>query len=63
MKRKEITQLHNKPVPEIEKNLASLREELWGMQRDLAAGKVTNVRKIRSVKKDIARLLTVKNAQ
>ncbi|OHB22313.1 MAG: 50S ribosomal protein L29 [Parcubacteria group bacterium RIFCSPLOWO2_01_FULL_48_18] len=35
-----------------------LKERLRVLRFDLAAGKVKNVREIRSVKKDIARILT-----
>lgn len=61
MKRKEFEQLKNKPEAELAKTLKSLRDELWNLKKDLVAGKVSNVRKIREIKKDIARILTIMN--
>ena len=52
MKKKEITT-----------DVTTLREKLWQTKRDLAAGKLKNIREIRSIKADIARSLTMTNAQ
>lgn len=61
MKKKEIEQLKNKPVVELQKNLSEYRDRLWNLKTDLVAGKVKNVQEIRQVKKTIARLLTFIN--
>ncbi|MEK7546831.1 MAG: 50S ribosomal protein L29 [Patescibacteria group bacterium] len=58
MKRKEITELKNKPLAELEKFVKDSREKLRVLKFDLAAGKVKNVKDLRSLKKDIARTIT-----
>lgn len=42
----------------MDKSLQELRDKLWQFRVDLNNGKIKNVREIRSVKKDIARILT-----
>lgn len=44
---------------ELERILMQNREKLRQLRFDLAAGKVKNVREIREIKKDIARILTI----
>ncbi|MFH1181064.1 MAG: 50S ribosomal protein L29 [bacterium] len=44
------------------KILQDNREKLGQMRFDLAAGKVKNVREVRQIKKDIARILTILNS-
>ncbi|MEK7555232.1 MAG: 50S ribosomal protein L29 [Patescibacteria group bacterium] len=61
MKKNEIKQLKNKPLPELQKNLADFQEKLRKMKFDLAAGKVKNIREIKAIKKAIARILTTIN--
>ncbi len=56
MKAKELKQ---KTIKDLRKLERELREKLRGLRFDLAAGKVKNVREIRKIKKDIARILTV----
>lgn len=56
MKAKELKQKSKK---ELEKLLLSDREKLRQLKFDLSAGKVKNVREIRKIKKDIARILTI----
>lgn len=58
MKKKQLAELKKKPVAELTKMALDLREKLWHYKVDLAAGKVKNIKEIRAVKKDIARLLT-----
>ncbi|MEK7071801.1 MAG: 50S ribosomal protein L29 [Patescibacteria group bacterium] len=43
---------------EILKTLQEKREKLRQLRFDLSAGKVKNVREIRQIKKDVARILT-----
>ena len=56
MKVKELEQKQNK---ELYRSLQEKREKLRQLKFDLSAGKVKNVREIRKIKKDIARILTV----
>jgi large subunit ribosomal protein L29 len=56
MKSAEIRQ---KPKEELLKNVKDYREKLRGLRFDLASGKVKNVKEIRNIKKDIARILTI----
>lgn len=54
-----IVELRQKTKAELGKLLTDNREKLRQLRFDLAAGKVKNVREIRQIKKDIARLLTL----
>jgi len=56
MKAKELRQKTIKDLRRLEREL---REKLRELRFDLASGKVKNVREIREIKKDIARILTV----
>ena len=58
MKIREIRELHNKPLAELEKSLRESQERLRALKFDLAAGKVKNVGELRTLRKDIARILT-----
>lgn len=60
MKRKELDNLKNKSVIEIDKDLRERRERLLNLKMDLALGKVKNISEIKELKKSIAQLLTVK---
>ncbi len=44
---------------ELQRTLALKRERLRELRFDLIAGKVKNIREIREIKKDIARILTL----
>lgn len=52
-------ELRQKSKSELEKLLAENRERLRQLRFDLVSGKVKNVREIRKIKKDIARILTL----
>ena len=54
-----IADLRQKTKTESERFLQEGRERLRVLQFDLVAGKVKNVREIRQIKKDIARVLTL----
>ena len=56
MKIKEIKQKSKK---ELKRILHESQERLRQLRFDLSAGKVKNVREIRKIKKDIARILTI----
>ena len=53
------TELQQKSKSELQKILSDDREKLRQLRFDLAAGKVKNVREVRKIKKDIARILTI----
>jgi len=53
------TELRQKSKEELEKSLQDSREKLRQLRFDLSAGKVKNVREIRRIKKEIARILTI----
>lgn len=54
-----IAELRLKTKEELQKLLIEDRERLRNLRFDLAAGKVKNVRGIRTLRKDIARTLTL----
>jgi len=56
MKAKEARQ---RPKKELQKLLQDSREKLRQLRFNLVSGKVKNVREIRKIKKDIARILTI----
>ena len=58
MEKKQLAEMKQKPKGELEKSLLELQGKLWHYKVDLAAGKVKNIKEIRTVKKDIARILT-----
>jgi large subunit ribosomal protein L29 len=63
MKKKELAELKTKSETELKKTLGELKDRLWDLKKDLAAGKVKNVREIREIKKNVARILTFLNAK
>ena len=56
MKFKELMQISKE---DLSKRAKENREKLRQLRFDLAAGKVKNVREIRHIKKDIARIMTL----
>lgn len=54
-----VRELRQKSKPELQKFLQDSRERLRQLHFDLSSGKVKNVREIRKIKKDIARILTI----
>lgn len=52
-------ELRQRTKEELQKFLSEEREKLRQLRFDLASGKVKNIREIRKIKKDIARILTV----
>lgn len=55
----EIKEIRKKSKKELQKMLIDHRERLRNLKFDLASGKVKNVREIRKLKKEIARILTL----
>jgi len=56
-----VKELRQKSEKELHKILDESREKLRQLNFDLASGKVKNVREIRKIKRDIARMLTIIN--
>jgi large subunit ribosomal protein L29 len=54
-----IQELRQKSKPQLRKVLSDNQEKLRQLRFDLAAGKVKNVKEVRKIKKDIARILTL----
>ena len=59
MKKKQIQELKTKPLLELDKLLREGRERLRTLKFGLTAGKVKNVREIRSLQRNIARIKTL----
>jgi len=55
----EISDIKQKSQNELRKILKEKRVKLQQLHFDLTSGKVKNVREIRMIKKDIARILTI----
>lgn len=56
MKASEIRELDR---DELQRRLGSLREELFNLRFQLATGQLENTSRVRQVRKDIARILTI----
>ncbi len=54
-------QLREQSVAELEKTLSDLEEQLFKLRFQKSTGQIENPIKIREVRKDIARVLTVLN--
>ena len=54
-----IIELSQKPKNELQALLSEKRERLRQLRFNISSGKVKNVREIRMIKKDIARILTL----
>lgn len=63
MKKKEIQELKLKPKAELEKLFRDGRNKLRVLKFDLQAGRVKSAQELRSLKKDLARILTFLNLQ
>lgn len=62
MKKKEFQELKNKPVAELNKMMSDFKERLWNVKNDLLRGKVKNIQEMKTIKKDIARIMTIVNS-
>lgn len=58
MKQKEIQELKNKSIEELQKLLKENHEKTRKLKFDLAGNKLKNFKEIQSTKKTIARILT-----
>ena len=54
-----VGELRQKTKLELQKILRDSREKLRQLRFDLSSGKVKNVREVRKIKKDIAKILTI----
>jgi len=54
-----IKELRQKPKDELQNLMAEKKEGLRTLRFDLSSGKVKNVREIRTIRKDIAKILTL----
>ncbi|MBI2041757.1 MAG: 50S ribosomal protein L29 [Candidatus Nealsonbacteria bacterium] len=54
-------ELKQKSPEELKKLLQDNREGLRQLKFDLASGKVKNIREIRQIRRDVARILTIQN--
>lgn len=61
MAQKEKENFKNKPIAELMKELAEQKQKLVDLKFDLSAGKVKNIKEIRKIKKNIAKILTAVN--
>ncbi len=52
-------ELKNLSIDELKKKELDLRRELFNLRFQLSKGELQNVRRIRAVKKDIAKILTI----
>ena len=52
-------EIKKKSIQDLESILQRNREQLSQLRLDLASGKVKNVRRVRKLKKEIARILTI----
>ena len=55
-------EIRQKPKEELKKLLTDKKEAQRSLKFNLASGKVKNIREIRELKKDIARILTILKA-
>ncbi len=60
---KKIAEFKSKTKAELEKLVVEFRAKVWQYRIDIASGKTKNAKDIRTVKKAIARALTVLSAQ
>ena len=56
---RKVDELRKRSKEELQRMVKESRERLRILRFDLASGKVKNVREVRKVKKDIARILTI----
>ncbi len=54
-----IAEIRKKNKSELQALLTRQRKKLWELRFNLISGKVKNIREIRHLRKDIARILTI----
>ncbi|MFA6072199.1 MAG: 50S ribosomal protein L29 [Janthinobacterium sp.] len=63
MKKKDFEKLTTKTPVELQAEIKVSQERLWQVNKDISAGKAKNIREVRSVRKDIARMMTIINSK
>lgn len=58
MRKKEVKELQNKTIEELQKKAEDLKNDIGQLQIDKGLGKVKNVNEAREKKKDVARIYT-----
>ncbi|MEW6617268.1 MAG: 50S ribosomal protein L29 [Patescibacteria group bacterium] len=61
MKRRVFQEYKEKPMPELEKELKTLKERMVSLKIDLATGKVKSLKEMKEIKKSIAQFETLLN--
>lgn len=56
----EASKLRDSSVEELENEEKALRDQIWKLQLQKSTGQVTDPHKAREVRRDLARILTVK---
>ena len=56
-----LKKLRNMTPEELERETAELRQKVWAQQIQQATGQLQDAHKVRLAKRDLARVLTVKN--
>ncbi len=60
MKRKNVADLRNKTVAELDKAMVDLTSQLVKAQQELALHKVKNTNIVKHIRRDLAQMLTIK---
>lgn len=63
MKKKELEKIKGQSAAELTKDIEEKREKLWQIKNDIAVGKNKNVRAAKTLRRDIARAMTVLNTK
>ena len=59
MKRKQWEELKNTDAGQLEKMLHESQQQLRALQYDMQAGKIKNVKSVRELRKNVARMMTL----
>ncbi len=60
---RQAAKLRNMSEPELEKEEREIRDAIWKLQLQTSTGQVQDPNKLRGLRKDLARVLTVRQAQ
>jgi ribosomal protein L29 len=58
MKKADLAKLKNRSAEELRKEVAESKEKLWELRREIAGGKIKNVKARSVLRRDIARMMT-----
>ncbi len=59
----QAAKLRSMSAPELEKEEREIRDAIWKLQLQTSTGQVQDPNKLRGLRKDLARVLTVRRAQ